>query len=405
MGIEDRLDETELVPLRDARDVMYQVYGHAVDLDIYNNEHYGNPYRLDKPFSIAYLDGEPAAVSAFIGMRMVLDGREMNVSQAVDGAVIEKARGKGLFSKVYREYEERDEECEFIIGLPNENSYPRLLHYGFTKVVWLVHYMYITAPFGFVLGENALAKALDGLCKKCLWMKRCKPYPREKLKFYEVGCYRDFVGTGSRGKVLGSNSSENKDLVENETEHIAIDRNENKIYGLSGYGSESNGNDRLLVPVTDDEIAQLYGSSYCHFIHNADIYRWKYSYNPDTKFYWSVLRTEDGRIRGYALCHLRPKAKGNMVIVDDYYADGDAEEKQRIYRLLFSKFADLGGILEVPFVNPECGDDIPLKQLHFFNACKKPFGLRGGPLILSKDCKYFDEMKKCEFRNIDSDVL
>ncbi len=415
MGIEDRLDEAELVPLRDARDVMYQVYGHAMDLDIYNNEHYGNPSRVEKPFSIAYLDGDPVAVSAFIGMRLILNGKTLNVSQAVDGAVLEKARGKGLFSKVYREYEERDDGCEFIIGLPNVNSYPRLLHYGFSKVVWLVHYMYITAPFGFLLGDNTVAKALDGLWKKCLSIRRSKPYPGEKLKFYEVGCYRDFAKAGLAGDGLGSSGSgsngsgsnglANRDSEEYEVELDAIETNGSNANGVDRSGFENNINDGMLVPVTDEEIAQLYGNSYSHFLHDSAIYRWKYSYNPDTKFYWSVLRTEDGTLRGYALCHLRPKAKGNMVIVDDYIAEGDAAERQRIYKILFSKFTDLGGILEVPFVNPECGDDVPLKQLHFFNACKKPFGLRGGPLILSKDCKYYDEMKRCEFRNIDSDVL
>ncbi|WP_026494959.1 hypothetical protein [Butyrivibrio sp. WCD3002] len=365
MTVLDALTQDQRRSLEEAMGIMNQVYDNEIDPEIYANEHYGNPLRISEPFSISREGDEPAGLSAFIGMKLIYDKRVMKVVQAVDGAVADFARGKGHYSKAFKTFEEKNKECEFIIGLPNKNSYPRLIHYGFNRVVWLCHYIYATAPWGFVFGKNIATKVLDKGWRAMLSLKRVELKDNEELELFPV------IGYGEL----------DKNNVKKEMK-------------------------KLFVPISDEEISILWAESMCHFMHTTDIYRWKFSYNPDTNFYWSVLRERNGRLRGYALCHLRKKAKGHMVIIDDYRTDAkDDAEKIRIYKLLFSKFIDLGGLLEVPFANDESGDGAILKKLHFINATNIPFGLRGGPLIVSSSCRYRKQLAGCEFRNIDSDVL
>ncbi len=367
MSILDSLTENQRKSLEEAMGIMNQVYGDEIEIDpeIYANEHYGNPFRVSEPFSITWEDDKPAGLSAFIGMKLIYDKRVMNVAQAVDGAVAPHARGKGHYSKAFKAFEEGNKECDFIIGLPNKNSYPRLLHYGYNKVVWLCHYVYPTAPWGFVFGEGKITKILDKGFRGFCSLKNLKPGDNEELELFPVISYSEL----------------DKDNIKKELK-------------------------KFMVPISDAEISRLWAESMCHFMHTSDIYRWKFSYNPDTRFFWSVLRTRTGSLMGYALCHLRKKAKGYMVIIDDYHTEArDNDEKLRICRLLFSKFIDLGGLMEVPFVNDGTEDGYILKKLHFMNATNMPFGLRGGPLIVSANCRYHKQMEGCEFRNIDSDVL
>ncbi len=361
------LNPEEMTVLKDARSIMYQVYGEAMDLDTYSREHYGNPYRLSLPFSISYVEGKPVGLTALMGMRLYLRGEARTITQGGDVAVIPSEQGKGHFSRVFHaaeEWNEKTGESEFIIGLPNEISYPRSISYGWREVTWLRHYLYICAPFSFVLGDNKVSRALDGFWRKFLWLDKGKPAPGETLSFYSAGCYRDLM-----------NSPEEKKPED------------------------------MPVPVSDEEIEQLWKFSFCHFRHDAAICRWKYSYNPDMRFFWVTLRNQSDALLGYALCHLRPRAKGNMVILDDYRAAGSVAERTRVYRLLFGKLTELGGIVEGAFVNEDAGDGEQFRKLRFWDGCKKPFSLRGGPLIVTKGCGYIGDFRRIEFRNIDSDVL
>ncbi|RKM61480.1 GNAT family N-acetyltransferase [Butyrivibrio sp. CB08] len=323
------------------------VYGDDIDQTVYENKHYGNPYKLKEPFSISYEDDEPAGLSGFLGMRIVIDGEVYQAAQSMDVAVLKKFQGRGHFSKVMNKFEYSDNGCKVIFGLPNDMSFPRAVSIGYTSPVWLHHYMYFNAPFSFALGGNAFTKALDGLFQKFLWLKAPKADGDTVLTIYD---------------------------------------------GMDN------------VPVTDEEVARLYSDSHCHFLHDQKTYQWKQSYNPDLQFHWAVLRKKDGTLLGYALCHLRPRMKGNFVIIDDYAAAGNETDKRAVLKQLFASFKQFGNILEVPFVNSNV-DGERLKALHFANACKFPYKLRGCPLAISPSCKNIEDMIRCNFRNIDSDVI
>ena len=341
------LTPQEKQDLSDAISILEEVYGNPINPEVYAEKHFGNPYRNSMPLSVSREEKDAAGVAGFIGMRMITDGRGIPVSQQMDVAVSEKYRGKGHFSRAVRGFEENCKDRGFIIGLPNKSSFPRLQTMGYTEVIWLCHYMYAVAPFSFILGSNFLAGALDKLFENLLWMKKAKVRDGEDLTLSE-------------------------------------------------------GMDE--IPVSDSELEEISRDQTCHFLHDKKIYSWKQSYNPDLHFYWATVREKDGSLMGYALCHLRPRLRGNFVIIDDYAVSPKDRHKKHTLRLLFSRLADLGNILEVPFVNVQ-KDGGRLKSMHFVNACRFPFPLRGGPLIVSSDCDLIEAVRNCSFRNIDSDVL
>ncbi|MCR5403886.1 MAG: GNAT family N-acetyltransferase [Butyrivibrio sp.] len=333
--------------LSDSKNIFENVYEESFDPDSFREKHYGNPHRLNKPLSIVYDNDDPAGIAAFLGMKLLVGKKEIPVCQVVDVAVNDRYRGKGYFSKNIAAFEEENKEADFIFALPNDASLPRFLNLGYTKEHWLCHYIYVTAPFSFIFGKNILTGIPDKLFQKLLWLNKVKI---------------------------------NKD------ENLSITN------GMSE------------IPVSDSELKKISKRQKCHFLHNRDIFKWKQAYNPDLKFYWATLRKKDGHLLGYALCHLRPRLNGNFVIIDDYAVSRDDSHKRQTLQLLFSSLSCLGNITEVPFANTEM-DGKKLSALHFINACKFPFPLRGGPFIVSSGCKYRDAIKDISMRNIDSDVL
>lgn len=317
------------------------------DPELFKTKHYDNPYRIKNPLSVSYENDEPAGVAAFLGMKMLVGKKKIPVCQVVDVAVNKKFRGKGHFSKSIVEFEKNNKEADFIFALPNDASYPRFLKVDYTKELWLCHYIYATAPFSFVFGGNFLTNCLDGLYQKLL--------------------------------------SLNKATI-NLDENLVITEGMDKI------------------PIKDSEFKEITKKLKCHFLRSSHMYRWKQKYNPDLKFYWATLRKKDGQLLGYALCHQRPRLNGNFVIIDDYAISPRDDHKKRTLQLLFHSLSGLGNITEVPFVNVKM-DGKKLRALHFINACRFPFPLRGGPLIVSSNCNYRDAIRKISIRNIDSDVL
>ena len=323
------------------------VFEEDIDKTVYETKHYGNPYRLNESFSISYEDEKAVGVAAFLGMRLINKNESIPIYQCLDVSVLEAYQGRGHFSKVIKAFGDHDNGGRFIIGLPNHNSFPRFLKIEYTNPLWLCHFLYFTAPFSFVFGNKAIAKALDRFYGLFLFLKERKSSSEYDITLYE-------------------------------------------------------GMDE--IPVTDEEIADIYSDSECHFLHDEKIYRWKQAYNPELKFYWAVLRKKDGTLLGYALCHLRSRMNGTFVIIDDHAAVGSPADKTNTMKILLSCLSKLGNITEIPFVN-ENVDGKLIRSLHFINGYKLPFKHLGSPLILSPDCGYADEMLNCSFRNIDSDVI
>lgn len=327
--------------------ILENVFGDEINRTTYRNKIFGNPFKLPAPLSLSYEGAEPAGISAFMGMKLILNGEELPVSQALDCAVLEQFRGKGHFFNTLEAYETLDNGSKFIIGLPNNTSFPRFLKRGYIKPMWLCHYIYATSPLSFIFGENGFTKAFDRLYRRFLWIKKASAKNDEDLKIFD-----------------GMNT----------------------------------------IPVSDAELALAAREHGCYFLHTGELFDWKQSYNPEMHFYWATLRKKNGTLLGYALCHLRPRLRGNFVIIDDFGTTPECTDKKHSLRVLFSSLSDLGNITEVPFVNNEKEGPL-LASLHFKNACRFPYPLRGGPMIVSPDCNYVEEMKNCHFRNIDSDVL
>ncbi len=332
---------------QDALGIFNSVFGENVSLSLYSKKLFDNPFKLADPFSISYEDGKAVGVAIFMGMKLAIAGRDITVSQAIDCAVLPDHQGKGHFYKAVHSFETDNQESEFIFGFPNKVSFPYFMKFGYSMPVWLYHYIYPTSPMEFVFGKNVVTGAFDKLWQKFLSLYKSSRTSEEELSIHE---------------------------------------------------------DMNTIPLSDDEFDSISSEMKCHFRHTQAFFKWKYAYNPDLKFYWSILRKKDGTLQGYALCHLRHRLKGNFVIIDDYAVMPDITDKQHVLKVIFSSLAPLGDILEVPFANEEIDGPL-LKKLHFINACKFPFPLHGGPVILSPNCQYTSEMKNCSFRNIDSDVL
>ena len=333
--------------LNNAIVILNSVFDENLTSQSFGSKVFEGPFNLTEPFSFAYEDNKAIGVAAFMGAKLMVKRKELTVSQAMECAVLKEYQGKGYFYKIIHSFETDNKESEFIFGFPNKISHPRFMKFGYSMPLWLNHFIYPTSPFSFVFGKNKVSTTLDNIYQKFLWIKKDSANPNVTLSIFD---------------------------------------------GMEKY------------PVSNDEIAALSSGRECYFIHSKEFFAWKQEYNPDTNFFWSVLRKKDGTLLGYALCHLRPRLKGNFVIIDDYAVKEDSPKKNLILKKLFAALMNLGDILEVPFTNVEL-EGKTLKSLHFINACKFPFPLRGAPVILSPNCKYVQEMKNCAFRNIDSDIL
>lgn len=90
----------------------------------------GNP----RPFAVARQNGEVVGLSAYIRSRLNLSGREAVALQAVDSFVSEKARGKGVFTRLAQTYDQfaLDDGADLVWGFPNSNAAPA----WFGKMDW-----------------------------------------------------------------------------------------------------------------------------------------------------------------------------------------------------------------------------------------------------------------------------
>lgn len=89
------------------------------------------------PFAIARSGGRIVGLSAYIRSRMTFAGRSGWALQAVDSYVDATARGKGVFSRLARAYEEHAQSlgADLIWGFPNDNAAPA----WFDKLGWYRH--------------------------------------------------------------------------------------------------------------------------------------------------------------------------------------------------------------------------------------------------------------------------
>ncbi len=119
--------------VRDGCTVFNSAFSENVSKAIFYNKHYNNPYKIENPVRIFYDNERPVGMNAFMGMHIVDNTQSLThyVAQSNDSAVISQFRGKHIFSDIVEDFEEHDNECEYSIGIPNDNS-----HNGFLKMGW-----------------------------------------------------------------------------------------------------------------------------------------------------------------------------------------------------------------------------------------------------------------------------
>ena len=329
--------------IRIGAQIMNAEYG-DVDPEAFRVKHCENPDGRTDGVRIQYEDGSPAGVLAFMGMRLHAYGREYHASQACDAAVDPAFRGRSVLTKLFRYLESTDEQADLFIGFPNERSYPRCLHLGYRTVSSLYHYIYAIRPAGFLFGHNAFSRVIDSCWQLFLRHNRFQPLPGEVIAEY-TDC-----------------------------------------------------------PLQEDDLDAINASTVVGFQRSVPYYKWKTGYNRALEFRYLTSRT-DGTLNAFLLCHVRKMYRGNALVIDDWYCPGDtAERERRLWTLLHATSLSYD-LVHIPFVNSGCDDDAFFRGMHFMNACRKPFGRRVCPLIVSDHGTDASFMAQASIKNVDSDVL
>ena len=281
---------------------------------------------------------------AFMGMRLHADGKNYTASQACDAAVNPEFRGRSVLSKLFRSLEETDERASLFIGFPNEKSYPRCLHLGYRTVSRMYHYIYAIKPGRFLLGQNPLTGLIDGVWQLFLRHKRFHALPDETVLEQEV------------------------------------------------------------CPLDEADLKRINAATAVGFDRSNAFYRWKTAYNGNLTFRYLTMRT-DGELKAFVLYHIRRMYRGCSLVIDDWYCEGEmAQQERRLWALLHAATQSYD-LVHVPFVNVQCADETLLRRMRFMNACKKPFGRRVCPLIVSDHGVDASFMAGASIKNVDSDVL
>ncbi len=108
------------------------VFNRAESDSFWITKHYTNPYG-DSVFWGAFSNDELVAMNGFMPLQFVWNDKTYNVLISCESAVSEQFRHRGLFSRIIREAEKwaQSQGFDFMIGIPNMNSYP-----GFVKLGW-----------------------------------------------------------------------------------------------------------------------------------------------------------------------------------------------------------------------------------------------------------------------------
>ena len=394
--------------------LLSDVYGEDFSQEIIDAKYFGNPDRVPEPISFLYdgEDGVPVCMGALVGMRVIEgadpdtpgSGRIHSIAQISDVATVQSYQGKGGFSRIVRSWTGpaanaeassgnlstdtagHVDGAEFLIGLPNENSEPRLKHLGYREIVWLNHYLRIEHPARLLTGSNPLSSLID-----CIW--------------------------NIPGKISSVISGITRPSV------VPVDSIKP---GVSD------------TPDFDGEDYELINHSCpCRFLRSEAYFEWKRSYNRDIRFRFITLRSRtDNALYAYIVYHIRPMRRGGVLVIDDWsltrdlYSltghtvhDNSADSRSvngqlnnrdksssletalqaEALELMLCSVPDKYDIVQFPLVNPSLPEARILRRMGFFNSCRPPVNSRGGHLIVSEGAPSF--LEKCAFRQLDSDVI
>jgi GNAT superfamily N-acetyltransferase len=131
-------DETAII------DLLNHVFRRHRTLEWWRWAYEGNPHgRIDASLTFAgpTLVGQTAAVP----LLYVHDGSPLRAARLQDGLVHPEFRGRGVFTRTFRSLTERvrDAGMHFVVGFPNDNSYPAFAgRFGYVHLVDIpTHYL------------------------------------------------------------------------------------------------------------------------------------------------------------------------------------------------------------------------------------------------------------------------
>lgn len=336
----------------DALSIYKAVYGEC-DEKKFMIKHTRNPYEIKRTLLIRYEENIPVGVNAFMGMVLIESGREHLIAQSNDTAVLHSQRGKGLFTSIIIEFESDDNETEYCIGLPNEQSYPGFMKMGWEKVSDLVHYVRICKPGRLALGNSGVSKVIDVPF-------RMIDKARKRITLYRV-------------KQKVNNRSTEKEY--------RVERNDSVVFTQQEYD---------LINADIDVGTKR----------EEKIYNWKLSDKECIQY----KLYDKQNLAGFFIIKKEKRMRGISAVVYDWMIIGRAQRFQKMKTLIdnIEKEYDL---IEFRTVNRSNRDDTGLlKLVGGIDICKKPFTYRGSPLIVSGRYKG-DYICRFAFRYIDADTV
>lgn len=336
------MEEIKNKSLDDAVKIFNSVYEMNIDRQKLFHKHYANPTRVKEPIKFYFIDNETAGMNAFMGV-YVKEGKKTHyLSQSCDTAVLKKYRGQGIFSKIIREQEKNDKETEFIFGLPNEKSLPGFMKMGWIEITKLSRFIRVIKPGAVFLGnESKIGKAIDTI------------WGFLRFDYHKIN------------------------LSENETVHIG-------------------------KRLKEEDIIQINKQIEYGFIRDKEFYDWKLGTTSFSSE--SIILRKRGDLKGFLLYHIKQYKKGNILIIDDWNAQGNLSERVQTLAKLLQIVKNEASIIDVPFVNIQSEDLVLWNKLHFLNLCALHL-CRPNPVVVSPRGEKNSYLKKCSFKNIDTDTI
>lgn len=321
-----------------AVEIFNAVYEGNIEREQMLYKHFSNPFKVKEPIQFYEENGVVAGMNAFMGTYFKEKGNMHFLLQSCDTAVLPEFRGKGIFTKLINEREKNDSEAEFIFGLPNENSFPGFIKMGWKEIAKFTVFIKIINPGSFLLGsERKIGRILDKIWSFI--------FSRIHLKEDEYCQVKE-------------------DIVFN-TEEIEC----------------------INVEIENG------------FFRSNEFYRWKT--NQSSKKFKVIRLKSKESLSGLLIYHTKRLRGRTCVVIDDWFAKGNKEDKKRKLRNMLNFIRQEGSLMEIPFVNVSSGDFWIWKKLNFVQI---PFYKRSS-LVVSPRGKENEFLGTCSFKNIDTDTI
>ena len=202
------------------KDLFLNVYGYNLLDEKFKKKNIDNPFLKGDPIIFLLLDGDKViGANSFFPIEIIVDGKKYLGVQSGDSMILKEYRGRKLF-KVILEYAFKglsELEYKFVVGLPNESSYPGFIKLNFKNVDKL--YVYTTilnSKINRRIMENKVLKILSksGFIDYCLNLFRNKDYSNELYVEKHNGFSKEMLD------FIDKNESEKDTRVNNTKEYL-----------------------------------------------------------------------------------------------------------------------------------------------------------------------------------------